>query len=144
MVRVTRSFTVSKAADAVLSYLKDFGNAVEWDPGTESCQRQDSGPVVVGSSWHNVSLFLGRRTELIYRLDVAEPGHLVFTGTNTGATSTDDIRIADVGPGTSQVTYRADLQLHGAARLASFAVKLALERIGDRLVTQMQKAISAL
>lgn len=144
MVRVSRSFTVSKPAGAVLGYLQDFSNAVDWDPGTESCQRLDSGPVRVGSTWHNVSRFLGRRAELTYRLDVAEPGRLVFTGTNDGATSTDDIRVTDAGPGTSQVTYQADIQLHGAARLAAFAVKAALERIADRTVSQMQEAVSAL
>jgi carbon monoxide dehydrogenase subunit G len=144
MVRVTRSFTVSKPAGTVLGYLKDFGNAVDWDPGTQSCRRQDSGPVGVGSTWHNVSLFLGRRAELIYRLDVAEPGHLVFTGTNDGATSTDDIRVTDSGPGSSKVTYQADIQLHGPARLAALAVKIALERIGDQTARQMQEVISAL
>ena len=106
MVRVTRTFTVTQPAGAVLGYLKDFGNAVDWDPGTQSCHRLDSGPIVVGSAWHNVSRFLGRRAELTYRLSVTEPGHLVFTGTNNGATSTDDLRVTDVGPGRSQVTYR--------------------------------------
>ena len=73
-VRITRIFTVLRPASVVIDYLKDFGHAVHWDPGTQSCRRVDSGPVRVGSVWHNVSLFIGRRVELTYRLTVLEPG----------------------------------------------------------------------
>ncbi|MEP7024552.1 MAG: SRPBCC family protein, partial [Actinomycetota bacterium] len=73
MVQVTRTFTVAKDAQTVVGYLADFSNAVDWDPGTQSCERQDTGPVRVGSSWRNVSEFLGRQTELNYRLETLEP-----------------------------------------------------------------------
>ena len=33
----------------VIDYLKDFGNAEEWDPGTQSCTRSDSGPIREGA-----------------------------------------------------------------------------------------------
>jgi len=145
MIRVTRSFTAAKPAGAVIDYLKDFGHAVDWDPGTESCQRQDSGgPVAVGSRWNNVSRFLGRRAELIYELTVLEPGHLVFIGTNDGATSTDDIQVTSLGVAESEVVYRASLKLHGVSKLATPVVKVALERIADRTVSRMSEVISAL
>ncbi|MEV6626292.1 SRPBCC family protein [Amycolatopsis sp. NPDC051106] len=41
MVEVTRTFTVAAAPHEVLEYLKDFGNATEWDPGTRVCDRTD-------------------------------------------------------------------------------------------------------
>ena len=145
MIRVARSFTVAKPAGAVIDYLKDFGHAVDWDPGTVSCRRQDiGGPVAVGSRWSNVSRFLGRRAELTYELTVLEPGHLVFVGKNGGATSTDDIQVTSLGVADSEVIYRASLKLHGVSKLASPVVKVALERIADRTARQMSQVVSAL
>jgi hypothetical protein len=64
MAAVTRAFTVNPPVGTVVDYLKDFTHAEQWDPGTRSCVREDSGPVRVGSGWHNTSVFMGRTTEL--------------------------------------------------------------------------------
>ena len=50
MPTVTRTFVVEPEPAVVIDYLKDFSNAEEWDPGTESCTREDSHPVQVGSA----------------------------------------------------------------------------------------------
>ena len=98
MIRVTRTFIVDKPVDVVVGYLADFSNAVDWDPGTQSCERQDSGPVQVGSTWRNVSKFLGRETVLDYRLEALQPGHITLIGSNKTAASTDDITVRDASP----------------------------------------------
>ena len=144
MVQVSRTFTVDKPAEVVVGYLRDFSHAVDWDPGTQSCERQDTGPVAVGSSWRNVSKFLGRETTLDYRLERLEPGRIVLVGSNKTATSTDDITVRDTGPGASEVTYQADIELRGAARLGAPIVALAMERLGDKTVTGIQDAVRAL
>jgi carbon monoxide dehydrogenase subunit G len=144
VVTVTRTFTVDKPADVVVSYLADFSNAVDWDPGTRSCERQDMGPVQVGSTWRNVSKFLGRETVLDYRLEALQPGHLTLIGSNKTATSTDDITVRDTPPNGSEVTYQADIELHGLAWLGGPVVKAALERVGNTTATQIQQAIADL
>ncbi|WIX75594.1 SRPBCC family protein [Amycolatopsis carbonis] len=73
MVEVTRTFTVATGPREVVEYLKDFGNATDWDPGTQSCERLGSGPVAVGARWHNVSKIAGVETELTYELTRLEP-----------------------------------------------------------------------
>jgi carbon monoxide dehydrogenase subunit G len=75
---------------------------------------------------------------------VLEPGHLVFIGTNDGATSTDDIQVTSLGVADSEVIYRASLKLRGVSKLATPVVKVALERIADRTASQMSEVISAL
>ena len=55
-MQVKRVFTVEALQSVVVDYLADFGNAEEWDPGTVSCTRLDSGPVQVGARWRNVSV----------------------------------------------------------------------------------------
>jgi carbon monoxide dehydrogenase subunit G len=144
VVHVARTFPVARPAGAVVSYLADFSHATVWDPGTQSCERQDTGPVRVGSTWRNVSKFLGRETELSYRLAVLEPGHITLIGSNKTATSTDDITVRDTAPGTSEVTYQADIELHGLARLGAPVIRAALERLGDQTASQIQQAVAGL
>lgn len=143
MVDVTRTFTVDKTVSVVIEYLQDFGNAERWDPGTQRCTRQDSGPIAVGATWQNVSKVLGRETTLTYRLDNLEPGRVTFVGTNTTATSTDDITVRPAARG-SEITYHAHIEFHGVARLAAPIMKLEFERLGRRTQEQLTKAINAL
>ncbi|WP_181770653.1 SRPBCC family protein [Amycolatopsis pittospori] len=132
MVEVTRRFTVATSPDAVVDYLRDFSRAVDWDPGTMSCERIDAGPLAVGAKWHNVSKISGIRTELTYELTRLEPGRIVFVGTNDTATSTDDITItAGERPSTTELTYHATIEFSGAAKLASPIAKVVFEKVGN-------------
>jgi hypothetical protein len=92
VITIERTFTVTAPPSAVIEYLKDFGNAEQWDPGTESCVRNGGGPVTVGSSWHNVSKIFGVKTELTYALEALERDRIVLEGRTDRATSTDTSR----------------------------------------------------
>jgi len=143
MITVSRTFTVDAARDAVVDYLKDFGNAVDWDPGTQSCTRQDSGPIRVGATWHNVSKILGSTTELTYTLDRLEPDTIVLVGRNDKATSTDTIT-ARAAAGGTEVTYRAELEMHGLAKLATPLMKLEFEKLGTQTEKQLTEVLARL
>ncbi len=143
MVQVTRTFTVNAAPAVVVDFLKDFSRAEEWDPGTKSCTRNDSGPVVIGSSWHNVSEFRGRETELEYELRELADDRLVFVGTNKTVTSTDNIAVKGHGSG-SQVTYHAALDFHGLAKLAGPLLQRSFQKVADDTVLQMTQVLNAL
>ena len=93
MTVVSRTFTVKPAPDTVIEYLKDFGNAPEWDPGTETCTRNDSGPIAPGANWHNVSKILGLKAELTYTLETLTGEQIVLVGKNDSSTSTDTITV---------------------------------------------------
>ncbi|MDQ2846977.1 MAG: SRPBCC family protein [Actinomycetota bacterium] len=143
MVEVTRSFTVDPAPAVVVDFLKDFGRAEEWDPGTKTCTRKDPGPVAVGSSWHNVSEFRGRETELEYELRELAVDRLVFVGTNKTVTSTDDIGVQGHHAG-SEITYHATLDFHGLAKLAGPLLQHSFEKVADDTVLQMTQVLNAL
>ncbi|MFI5592204.1 SRPBCC family protein [Amycolatopsis sp. NPDC051758] len=130
MVEVTRTFTVAAAPHEVVEYLKDFGNANEWDPGTLSCDRLGDGPIEVGARWHNVSKIAGVETELTYELTRLEPGRVVFSGSNKTATTTDDISVTATGGGGSTLTYHATIEFHGAAKLGAPIAKVVFEKVG--------------
>lgn len=142
MTTVTRTFDVRPSPAAVLTYLADFSNAEEWDPGTESCVRQDTGPVQVGSTWHNVSKIAGVSTELTYTLEQRTDDTIVLVGKNETATSTDTITVVPQPDGQgSRVTYEAVIEMKGAAKLAAPVVKLVFEKVGSDTEDQMTQAL---
>lgn len=129
----------------MIDYLKDFGHAEAWDPGTESCTRNDSGPIAVGSSWHNVSTITGVSTEQSYTLERLTDDTIVVVGRNETATSTDTMTVVPNPDGTgSRVTYEAVIEMSGAAKLAAPAVKLVFEKIGSDTEEDMTTVLNRL
>ncbi len=143
MTTVTRTFTVRPAPAAVVEYLKDFSNAEEWDPGTVSCTRLDSGPVAVGSRWHNVSKIAGVSTELAYELCELTDSKVVLFGSNDTATSTDTITVVP-DPEGSEITYESVVEMKGAAKLAAPVVKLVFEKLGVDTEKQLREVLDRL
>jgi hypothetical protein len=145
MTTVSRTFDVRPAPDLVVAYLKDFGNAVDWDPGTESCTRIDSGPVEVGASWHNTSKIGGITTELIYTLERLTDDTIVLVGRNDTATSTDTITVLPNPDGAgSRITYEAVIELSGAAKIADPIMKIVFEKIGSDTEDDMTTVLNRL
>lgn len=144
MVHVVRTFTVTTPPQQALAYLADFGNAEAWDPGTRSCVRTDSGPVAVGSTWHNTSKILGIETELDHRLERLDATGLQLTGKNKTATATDVITVVPAPDGRgSEVTYDATVELHGAAKLGAPLMQTEFEKLGDQTVEGIQHELGA-
>lgn len=143
MPSAERTFTVTPAPEVVLDYLKDFAHAEEWDPGTETCTRNDAGAVQVGANWHNTSKLAGRTTELTYTLTELTQDTIVFVGENDSARTVDTITVRPAGTG-SEVTYHADLELHGAAKLATPLAKLGFEKLGNDTEKQLTEVLNGL
>lgn len=143
MPTVSRTFDVAPAPDTVIPYLADFGNAEQWDPGTESCVRNGEGPVEVGASWHNTSKIAGISTELTYRLERLDEQTIVFVGRNDTAMSTETIEVVAQGTG-STVTYTNDLEFEGAAKLAAPISKVVFEKLGNDTEEQLVEVLDAL
>jgi carbon monoxide dehydrogenase subunit G len=143
MPTVSRTFSVAVPPDRVIDYLKDFSNAEEWDPGTESCTREGAGPIEVGTTWHNVSKIVGVKAELTYTLNTLNNRTLVFVGENDSSTSIDTITVDASGAG-SVITYKADLEMKGAAKLLSPAMKIVFEKIAGDTEKQMTSVLNGL
>ncbi|UOZ02666.1 SRPBCC family protein [Amycolatopsis sp. WQ 127309] len=143
MTTVSRTFTVEAAPGVVVPYLADFGHAEEWDPGTERCTRNDSGPVKVGSSWHNTSKIAGISTELTYTLEQLAGDRVVLVGRNDTATSTETIDVTPSGTG-SEVTYTNELQFNGLAKVAAPLGKVVFEKLGNDTEKQLTDVLNGL
>lgn len=140
---MSRTFTVKPTPDVVVDYLADFTHAEEWDPGTESCTRLDSGPIQVGSRFHNESKIAGVSTELVYELVTLDADKVVLRGENDSATSTDTITVTPQDGG-SEITYEAVIEAKGVGKLAEPLMKLVFERIGSETEKKMTEVLDRL
>lgn len=104
MPTAERTFTVTPSPEVVLDYLKDFAHAEQWDPGTEKCLQNGTGPIEVGTSWHNESKVAGNTTELTYTLTELTTDRVVFVGENATVRTTDTISVTPAGEGSQSIT----------------------------------------
>ncbi|MFJ9060072.1 SRPBCC family protein [Streptomyces sp. NPDC102409] len=141
MIKVERIMQSDRPRDEIVAYMADFSHAEQWDPGTITCRPVGATALVeVGAEWLNVSSFRGRRTELRYELTRMSDERLTFVGHNKTATSTDDLHF-EAHSGGTRITYRAHVEFHGFARLATPVLKREFERLGDEVSEQLPAAL---
>ncbi|MEE4025556.1 SRPBCC family protein [Gordonia sp. PKS22-38] len=144
MVDVSRTFTVQRPRDEIVAYMRDFANAVDWDPGTQRCEQIGTDPIAVGTRWHNETKLYGISTTLVYELTRDDPDHLVFTGRNKTATSVDDMTFRAHGESETVVTYHAHVDFNGVAKIADPIAQLAFGRLADTVPKQMSRVLTAM
>ncbi len=140
---VARTVIVTAPVNAVLEYLRDFGNSAQWDPAARRTTRTDAGPIGVGSRWHHEAKVLGVRAELTYTLAAADGDRLVFAGRNESATATGTVTVRPVEGGT-QVTYQVELEMHGLAKLATPLLRAEAEKLGDATAGRLTDVLNRL
>lgn len=140
MPSVTRTFTTTATPDAAYRYLADFTNAEEWDPGTQTCERT-SGDGGLGTTYRNVSKFLGREVEVTYTAaELAPPTRVHLRGTNEQFEGHDIFEIRASGRG-SEVTYRADMAFSGLAKIVSPVVAAYLPILAKKTVDELRTCL---
>jgi hypothetical protein len=129
-------------ADSVFAYLLDFEHAEEWDAGTVRCNRL-AGDGGVGTTYRNVSRFLGRETTLDYEVEKLVPGsQFVITGANKTVVSKDTVTVTPRENG-AEVEYRADMTFQGIAGVISPLLSPFLEKLADDTQAQLVRTLDA-
>ena len=138
---IERTVTVDRPVAAVYAYLKDFTTTTEWDPGTVRTTR-DYGDGGVGTRYHNVSKFLGRQTELTYVVTELKDDKLIrLRGENKTVVAHDTMSLVATTSGT-ELTYRAEFEFTGLARLLSPLLAPAFRRLGDEAADGLRSALA--
>ena len=130
---IVRTVTVDRPVAEVFAYLSDFTTTEEWDPGTVRTTRV-SGDGGVGTTYHNVSRFLGRETELTYVVTDSEPPRPAAAARreqDRGRPRHDDARRRRRQAGPSSPTGRSST-FKGLARLVAPLAAPAFRRLGRR------------
>ena len=143
MTSIERSVTVDRPLASVFAYLSDFTTTNEWDPGTVRTTRV-SGDGSVGTEYHNVSKFAGRRTELTYVVERLEENRLLsLRGENRSVVAHDTMRFRATDSGTA-VTYRAEFEFKGLVRYAAPLLAPAFKKLGDDAEKGLRRALEQL
>ncbi len=143
-MRVERTVTTDRPVEVVSAYLSDFTHTTQWDPGTVRTQKIQ-GDGGVGTTYHNVSSFRGRETELVYTVvERLEGAKITLEGVNKTLTALDSMTFTPTASGGTTVTYAADFTFTGIARLAAPFLRGAFDHLGDEAKAGLQKALDAL
>ncbi|GAA1904237.1 SRPBCC family protein [Nocardioides lentus] len=150
MPDVERTVTVDQPVTKVWDYVTDFRSSEEWDPPTVRTDRT-SGDGGVGTTYHNVSSFLGSEQEVDYRVvehsppATGSPGRFVMTGDAGSITLRDTITFVEDAPGRTSVTYHAEfIPDSTAAKLATPLMPAALKVLGDKVASSLEERLRAL
>lgn len=63
MLRVEASTTIKRPIDEVFAVASDSANRPKWVSGVVEFAKTSDGPIGVGTTWHGVGKFMGRRIE---------------------------------------------------------------------------------
>ena len=142
-MKLQRTVETPAAPEVVFAYLSDFTTTNQWDPGTVETVRL-SGDGGVGTTYRNVSKFLGRETELTYEVVEHRPAtRFALRGENGSVIARDTMELVPAGSGTT-VTYSADFAFKGLAKLVAPLLAPALRKLGDEAEDGLRRSLNAL
>jgi uncharacterized protein YndB with AHSA1/START domain len=143
-VKLQRTVSTPASPEAVFAYLSDFTHTEEWDPGTVRTERV-SGDGGVGTTYHNVSTFNGRETELRYEVTDFRPDTtFALRGENKTVVAHDTMEITPTTGAGTQVTYTAEFEFKGLAKLAVPFIGGAMKKLGDEAEQGLRDALAKL
>jgi hypothetical protein len=143
MPTVERVIQTPTELTKVWQFLVDFTTTELWDPPTVRTTLT-SGDGDVGTTYLNVSTFLGRETEVEYVVtERVEMQRLQIAGRATGVELLDTITFDGQATGTI-VTYRSELVPQGAAKLTSPLLGIGLEKLADDAAESMKHRLDSL
>lgn len=143
MKTLERTVRVDQPLDRVYDYLRDFENSEEWDAGTVRTTRTD-GDGGVGTTYENVSRFMGKETTLTYVVVALErPRTIALRGENKTVVAHDTMQLT--GDDTyTEVRYRAEFEFQGFAKYLEPLLTLPLKRLGDDAEDSLRLALQRL
>lgn len=145
MPRITRTIITEKPREAVFSYLADFSNATEWDPGTEQSEPRHPGGAMPGQVYDLVVTWGSRTLPMVYETTVLEPGERVtFVGDGSTTRAIDTLTFNELPNGGTEVTYTADITLKWPYRIAEPFLGRKFTELGDEAETSLRRALAKL
>jgi carbon monoxide dehydrogenase subunit G len=141
MPRLHETIETPLPIEESFTFIADFANAQQWDPGVATSERIGEGPVGVGARYRLGVRMRGRVAPMEYRITVHEAPHrVVLVGEGSGVSAVDEIRFEPAGEGT-RIDYTADIRLRGVLRLVEPFAGGAFEKIAKDALGGMQRTL---
>lgn len=141
MTRLHETIETPLPTKDAFAFIADFANSQHWDPGVDTSERIDEGPVGLGARYRLGVRMRGRVAPMEYRITTFEaPRRVVLTGEGSGVSAVDEIRFEPTDTGT-RIDYTADIRLGGWMRLIQPLVGGAFEKLAKDALGGMQRAL---
>src|SRR4051812_26322393 len=122
MITVQRVVRTTLDASSTFAYLSAFEHTPTWDPGTPVVDKQTAGPLSIGTKYHAVAEFRGKRQPIDYVVTELSDDRIQLRGENKTVISVDTITVRP-SPTGAEVHYNAEFTLKGLAKLAEPFIK---------------------
>lgn len=139
MIHLEETIVSGLGAEQTFRYVADFSHLPEWDRGIVEARKLTRGPVALGTRFHVVAAFLGRRVPMTYEIaDFEAPLRVVLRGEATGLRAVDEIEIEPIAGFGSRLRYRADFDLGVLGRLVAPLLRPAFVAMGKRAIAGLE------
>lgn len=129
--------------ERTFDYLADFRRVAEWDPTIESSELTAGTAGEPGATYDVTFSLAGKQSTLPYEaVEVNSPSSIVMKAETDAVVSLDTITVEQSDDGVL-VTYRAELTLKGARKIADPIADFALHRTGDKAAEQLAQRLAS-
>jgi uncharacterized protein YndB with AHSA1/START domain len=127
MVRAQLGTTIKRPVEEVFAVMSDLSNNPKWISAVSETTKTSDGPIGVGTTWHSVGKFLGRRVESDTTYTEFEPNRTVTFEATTPFPMTVAFTFEPVAGGT-RVEQVVDAEPGGFFKLAGPLLVTAAKR----------------
>jgi len=127
MVRAELNVTIKRPVEEVFATMSDASKNEEWVSGVRETTKTSEGPIGVGTTYHSVGKFLGRRMESDITYTAFEPNRGYAFETTTPFPITATFTFEPVAEGT-RVDQTVDAEPGGFFKLAAPLLVVAAKR----------------
>lgn len=142
MPRLEETIVVNRSRHDCFRYLADFSTIEQWDPGVYRAEKKTAGLPEVGTLFDVTLSSAGRRIPMHYELtELVDDQRLELVGSADGLSAQDVISFETVDETTTRIHYVAELEFSGVMGAVAPALKPWLNRIGQKAVEGMARAL---
>jgi NAD(P)-dependent dehydrogenase (short-subunit alcohol dehydrogenase family)/carbon monoxide dehydrogenase subunit G len=142
MIRLRETIEVARPIDEVFSYVSNFSNAAQWDPGVADSRKASTGTIGIGTAFELRVRFGPRSIPMTYVVrEYDPPKRVLLEGKGGSVHALDDIGFAATPRGT-RITYTADISLLAAFSIVEPLLKGVLDSVGKKAVWGLHAALS--
>jgi carbon monoxide dehydrogenase subunit G len=140
-MRFEKTIEVAREPGRTFSFLADFSNTAEWDPGVAEARRLTEGPTVIGSRFEVIALFRGKRHRFEYVVTELDEGRRVAVHAEGEKAISDDVVTVEPAGDGSRITYEAVSRMKGIYRLAEPVIAVVFRRMGNDALAGLKRTL---
>jgi dehydrogenase/reductase SDR family protein 12 len=142
VIRIEETRDLPLSRDDAFTYVADFANVGDWDPGVVSSSQQGDDAPSLGTRYDVVATFGKSTIALVYEVTAWSPPERVVLATSSKRfDAVDTIEFVALDGDRTRVVYVADFELKGAMRLLTPVVRPMFRRLGEKALDGLVEAV---